>query len=449
MEPLIRVASDAESAAAIVEGRVHPEGLTPLLCYSDQACLYADPASSTGYRTCDPSGTCATVEACADGEVFSGDACVVIGDPCGRVVDHEVYKYYPDGACGPSGSCETDWVWNGSRCDYASLGAECDNNGNGDSDRVSRYDRDGECTPRDECRTLAFSSAADSCVEPNTVCAPPSENRLLKYNAAGECVPSNECIPQWELVDGSCAWGKRHLPCDPTPEEIARDDKRVFEFDVQGACMPSDMCASGWSLGDDGVCSFDQAGGFVERRSGRNYVYDKRRAVVPAGCVDGYSLVGDACLFDDRNEECAPDNNQVSVWNSRGECVPTGRCVSDEFVFRDGACVPRPRGCPPGFSASGSECYRRFDMGGEGTRAISFTADPTQAVRARYTFRKHPRYNDGDYTISSNFGFGGGQGGIRGSHSRSSGWATGKSTYTFHARQNDGNGVLEVWVKNP
>lgn len=186
----------------------------------------------------------------------------------------------------------------------------------------------------------------------------------------------------------------------------------------------------------------------VERRSGRNYVYDNRRAVVPAGCADGYSLEGDACLFNDRNKECPGDNNQVSAWNSSGDCVPTGRCVSDEFVFRDGACVPRPRGCPSGFSAMGSECYRTFDMGGEGTRAISFSADPTQAVRARYSFRKHPRYSDGDYTISSNFGFNGGQGGIRGSHSKSSGWATGKSNYTFHARQNDGNGVLEVWLKN-
>ena len=452
MESLLGVSSSVRSSADFVDARTHPEGLQPLLCYSDQACLYASPTSPTGYFTCDNQGSCKIVEACEDGYTFSGDACVKIADPCGRVVDHEVYKYASDGSCAPSGSCETDWIWNGTRCEYVDKDKECDVQ----QDRVYRFDAycttpeclTPECTKRDECKTLAFSSSEDRCVPPNTQCADPLDNRLQKYNDAGDCAPANECVSQWELVDDTCLWGKRGKLCDPTPEEVALDDKRVFEFDAQGACIASNRCVQGWSLGEDGVCGFDRAGEPVTRRSGRQFVYNNRQEVIPAGCIDGYSLVGDACLFNDRDKECSRDNNEISKWSSSGQCVPTRQCVSNDFVYKNG-CVPKPKGCPSGFRKSGSECYRSFNMGGEGRKSISFSADPSHQIRAKYTFRKNPRYNDGDYSISSNFGLGGGQGGIRGSHSRGSGWTSGRSHYTFNARQNDGNGTLEVWLRSP
>lgn len=455
MESLRSLSADAWSIADFVGRRDHPEGLDPVVCFGANACVYEDGASATGYTTCGPGGVpCRTLRACADDHAFSVAAgeCVEVGAPCDRVVEHNVYKYTNRGECSPSSTCEPEWTWTGTRCGFADQDEECEPEArpaDADPDRVWRFDIDGACTERVECRAGVFSHERGVCVEPNTVCADAQDRRLMRFDALGQCVPANECEPQWELYHGTCLWARRGGLCDPTPEERAMDDKRVFEFEAHGACIATNRCADGWSLNASDVCNFDRSGQFVEQRNGRNYVYDELANVVAGSCIDGFALVGDQCHFEKSGTECPHANNEVHRWAVDGKCAPTGQCIGPEFVYRDGACVPKPQGCPAGFAVSGDQCYRSFHMGGEGSKSIAFDADPAHQISARYDFRKEPRYRDGDYTISSNFGLGGSQHGIRGSHSRSSGWTSGKSHYTFHARQNDGHGVLHVWLKYP
>lgn len=391
--------------------------------------------------------------ACNEGHAFSEPAgsCVKVDDPCGVISNREIYKYDSTGACSPSGTCEAGWSWNpaSSRCEYDDEGGACD--AGQDPARVARFDLDALCVVRDECvPPHVFSFANDSCVEPRTVCAGPVDHRVMKFNDYGECVAANECDTNWEFVEdlATCLWGRREKPCDPTSSDIALDDKRLFEYDAAGGCIAT-TCVEGWSLGDDGICKYKDAGKVVRQARGRKFVFNENGAEVPGGCLDGFELKNENCLYENRETECSRNNNVVSKYDSSGNCVDTKQCVSDEFVYKNGACVEKPRGCPPGFSGKGGECYRSFNMGGEGRRSVSFQADPSYQIRARYDFRKEPRYRDGDYTISSNFGLGGGQGGIRGSHSRSSGWTAGKSSYNFHARQNDGHGTLHVWLRSP
>jgi hypothetical protein len=163
---------------------------------------------------------------------------------------------------------------------------------------------------------------------------------------------------------------------------------------------------------------------------------------------------------DDSSAKKLTEGGAVEV-DGLGRLTMRGGVV--RFCTRDNACtdvvtpqaparttVPpkvRQQACPAGFSLQGEECYRSFDMGGEGTRNVEFSVGSGAQLRARYDFRKEPRYKDGDYSISSNFGFSGEQGGIRDSHSRSMDWTTPPPDCTFNARQNDGHGTLHVWVK--
>lgn len=444
-------ARHVEQSSEIVGARRHPPGLDPIICYADLSCLYADGSSATGYTACDEAGNCRGVAACAEGSAFSEaeNACVTVGDRCGVAeATHEVYSYDASGACATSGACETDWVWNGERCGYAFEGDRCDV-----ADGVVwRYDGGAACTRTDECDAGVFSTEADGCVVPNTMgCAPPVNHRLFAYDAAGACVAANECEPGWEFVEDSCQWARRSRLCDPTPEELALDDKRVFEYDVMGSCLPTNRCAENWDFDGRG-CVYSGAGTECSRQNRRIYRYDERQTCAPQECEPGWTLSGQQCVFDRKGEECKRENNQIFRWTGSGECSGTGACVSDAYFFNSETreCATPPalaRGCPSGFAPDGEGCYRRFGLGGEGTRSVSFRADPSYEVRARYDFRKDPRWNDGNYAVSSNFGLGGRQGGVRGSHSRSSGWTRSPGECSFTARQNDGSGTLHVWLR--
>ena len=452
MNSLRSVSSDVRGVAEFVHGQVHPPGLKPLLCFGDSACLYHGDSGDSSFATCDQNGNCKTVQACEEGHAFSETAggCVKVGEQCGAIVNHEVYKYDSSGTCSPSGTCERSWSWNptSARCEYDLKDSTCE--AGQDPVRVARFDVNAICVVRDECVVPhVFSSANDKCVEPQTVCSDTVDRRVMKFNNFGECVAANECESKWELVDDKCVWGKRDQKCDPSAAELAKDDKRGFEYDAAGACIATNRCLDKWSLGDDGICKYNDAGKVARQANGRRFIFDLKGLQIPGECVDGYELVQGNCLYKNRGNECLRSNNIISKYDGAGTCVTTSQCVSDQYVFSNGACTEKPKGCPSGFSESGGECYRSFHMGGEGSRTVSFSADPAYQIRARYDFRKEPRYKDGDYSISSNFGLGGGQGGIRGSHSMSSGWTAGKSSYTFHARQNDGHGTLHVWLKNP
>lgn len=444
MEQLVETAGYVQGSADIVGNRKHPDGLDPIICYADLSCLYADPNSATGYSSCDELGNCRSVMVCAQDKVFSKNEqnCVTVDGPCGESVNHELYTYDETGACSGSGTCETDWIWNGERCGYALNGDVCDTVEN----RVWKYDIQGECVQTQDCTEGVFSYQDDTCVFPNTTCSDPQDHRLMKYDQSGACVAANECETEWEFVADSCQWSKRQRPCDPTPEEIAIDDKRVFEYDVMGSCLPTNRCVEGWNFNGTG-CTYGLSGTECTRQNHRIHRYDDRQRCVPQECETGWNLSGDNCVFDKKDEECKRENNQIFRWNGSGECSETGVCVSENYVYRNNQCVDTPRGCPSGFSLNGEECYRSFGTGGEGSRSLSFSADPSYQIRAQYDFRKEPRYNDGDYTISSNFGLSGGQGGIRGSHSLSSGWMSGQGQYSFNARQNDGSGTLHVWLR--
>lgn len=444
MEYLADVAANAQESSDIVGNRSHPEGLEPVICYADLSCLYVDESSATGYSSCDELGNCRNVMACDEGTAFSvaNNACVTVGDACGEAVNHEVYAYDETGECSGSGACETDWVWNGQRCGYAFDGDRCDVVAN----RVWQYDGDAACVQTDECDAGVYSSAKDACVMPNAECSVPVDHRVYRYDQAGACAAVNECESEWEFVADSCQWSRRGKLCDPTPEELAVDDKRLFEFDVMGSCLPTNRCVESWDFNGTG-CVYGGAGTECSRQNHRIHRYDERQECVPQECESGWNLSGDQCVFGNMGDECKREDNQVFRWSGSGECSSTGVCVSDAYVYANGRCAEKPSGCPSGFSLNGEECYRSFGTGGEGRRSVSFSADPSYQIRARYDFRKEPRYNDGDYTISSNFGLGGNQGGIKRSHSRSSGWTSGQGQYKFNARQNDGSGTLHVWLR--
>lgn len=126
----------------------------------------------------------------------------------------------------------------------------------------------------------------------------------------------------------------------------------------------------------------------------------------------GSTRSGQHCTYDRAGQTCDVRSHVINRGNSGGTCIAAAVWDLHDLVPAGGACVPPPGQCPNGFVPSGSECTRTFGVGGKGQREISTTADPSQLVRVQYTVRKDPRWLDGDYSLSTNFGFAAGRGGV-------------------------------------
>lgn len=450
MESLREASADLYGVQRILQGRHYTNGLQPLMCYADLSCLYADSNSPTGLTSCDETGACAVVAACADGMAYMQDrmACAPVDSECADPVAHQLQLVTPAGVCAPAPKCTREWRWDGKACTFGRSGEKCDE---GEDGRVWRYDNESACVETRDCSNgRVFSEMPGKCVDIGAECKGPDaqDRRLRAFDHTGACVPTNKCVSGWDFDSaGACLFAARGKACEPAAALRAANDRRVFEYDAMGACLATNRCAEGWALKDQ-ACAFARTGAEVGRANHRVIRLDSRGEPIPAECEPGWTLSGQQCTYDRAGQNCDVRSHVVHKWDSGGTCVATAVCDSPDLVLLGSQCVPRQQQCPDGFARSGSECTRSFGMGGEGQREISFSADPSQQVRVQYTFRKDPRWRDGDYSVSTNFGFSAGRGGVGGSETVASGWVSGRKDYRVSARQNDGSGELVAWVKN-
>jgi hypothetical protein len=458
MDFLSEISSKVKQTAESILDRKFSTGMTPVVCFSDETCVYESDTSPTGLASCDKDMVCKTIKTCPENEVFiePKNACVKIGSECEVPINHRLVKYTELGSCELAPECEQYWRWNedSQRCDWNRKGEICDSipsqTGPVDRLRISRLDADGICKQQKECTSGVFSETMGQCVIPGLICDSINEDkRVRKFDFTGKCSVTDECIENWTFADGSCAWTDRGRICKPTQTDTELDfvdDKRAFEYDANGACLSTTRCLDSWVF-DGTRCIHPNAGKQNSVRNGRIFEFDETGNVVAKSCLEGWSLVGNHCTFDKIGQTCSIQEGQIFQFGALGECNPTDKCENLSHIIRDGKCVPKPQGCPDGFSVQGNECYRSFGTGGEGSTSISFHVLPSEEFRVRYDFKKEPRYKDGDYSLSSNFGFSGGANDIVDSHSISSGYLRGHSHCVVNIKQNDGAGTIHVWIK--
>lgn len=426
----------------------------PLFCEADGSCVYADSDSPTEYSACDENGSCQVLSACEPGSVMSDYEfkCVRPGEQCAPPRNNQNWLYTREGACSPAAECRDGFVWDGQKCVSINKGNLC---GETEDHFVKRLDETNQCkvVPYECSGIHVYSAMTRSCVVEGDACGEEKtalDNKVRRFTSGGQCVSSGECVDGWEPQGEMCVWQMHGQSCEP--ETPRTDPMRQYIYDPTGKCIPSSKCTENmWEIDPEtGMCSFTGQEERCDTISHRIYRYDKNGVCVPGDCEEGFRLVNDTCLFDSTGQDCTDEEElEVHRYDSTGVCRGTGRCINDRYAFVDGKCEEDFLMCPEGFTpVEDGLCYRLFDVGEDGRTSVSFSIVSSYSVKTKYTFTRNKDSGAGNYDVSSNFGLNGGAGGIKNTHSTSSSWTSGYSKYTVKARQENGRGILEVWVKN-
>eukprot|EP00873_Tetraselmis_striata_P043866 jgi/Tetstr1/464130/TSEL_008935.t1 len=331
----------------------------------------------------------------------------------------------------------------------------------------------------------AWSAAEQRCVPVGSPCDPPPGHRdaathAFVFDASGNCLATTEC--KTGLIkhpeDQRCVTDCGHqrifsyvmnscvgvgAPCGD-----GEADGFVQAFDERGRCAPTDQCAPGHM----------------------RHPRDASRCVRVCAGNTRFSSVLDACVSEgdpcpggahDRAGVCRPDAspcdatefpdpdapgyrtsphtsaqlNGAELAYRGGVCRPSGVCPgppdSMSYSWQRGGCIAADAAirCPPGFTrTSDTQCQMSRGVGGEGRGSVTVSGvDPSHRIRAVYRFRKQPRYRDADYRVWGDI-----QGGTRrttGRHTTTGAWRSGKSSYVYNWRNNDGVGEFTWTVEKP